>query len=202
VKPYVASAFSPVWRPWDWKMPLVVIAVIALCYLPYLSVGWGVFGFLTQGYLTEEGIISGDDLWALSVWRLVFGVHRGDVAVYAVVAALVLLFMTLSASRRPTRTIASSLADTNMLLLFVLLLLSPNRPWYFLAIMPFVTLCGNAPTWVVSIGALLLTNEIYWDFHIPKLIVKSILFGGFLLACTWSAGEAYLRQASDTGRSQ
>jgi alpha-1,6-mannosyltransferase len=202
VKPYVASAFAPVWRPWDWKMPLVVIAVIALCYLPYLSVGWGVFGFLTQGYLTEEGIISGDDLWALSVWRLVFGAHRGDVAVYAVVAALVLLFMTLSASRRPTRTIASSLADTNMLLLFVLLLLSPNRPWYFLAIMPFVALCGNAPTWVVSIGALLLTNEIYWDFHIPKLIVKSILFGGFLLAYTWSAGEAYLRQAADTGRSQ
>ena len=182
-------------------MPLVVIAVIALCYLPYLSVGWGVFGFLT-GYLTEEGIISGNDLWLLSVWRLVFGAHHGDVAAYAVVAALILLFMTLSAARRPNRTIASSLADTNMLLLVVLLLLSPNYPWYFLPIMPFVALCGNAPTWVVSIGALLLTNEVYWDFHIPKLIIKSILFGGFLLACTWSAREAYLQQTADTGRSQ
>ena len=76
VKPYVAPALAPIWRPWDWKMPLAVIAVIALCYLPYLSVGSGVFGFLTNGYLTEEGILSGDDLWLLSVWRLVFGAHQ------------------------------------------------------------------------------------------------------------------------------
>ena len=199
VKPYVAPALAPIWRPWDWKMPLAVIAVIALCYFPYLSVGSGVFGFLTNGYLTEEGILSGDDLWLLSIWRLVFGAHRGDVVAFAAVAALIMLFIALSAARRPNRTIASSLADTNMLLLVVLLLLSPNYPWYFLAITPFVALCGNAPTWAVSIGALLLTNEIRWDFEIPRLIVKSILFGGFLLACTWSARVAYLKQTSDTG---
>jgi hypothetical protein len=199
VKPYVAPAFAPVWRPWDWKTPLIVIAVIAICYLPYLSVGWGVFGFLTQGYMTEEGIISGNDLWVLSVWRLVFGAHQGDVVAYAAVAALILVFVALSAARRPNRTIASSLADTNVLLLVVLMLLSPNRPWYFLAIMPFVALCGNAPTWAVSIGALLLTNEVYWDFHVPKLIIKSILFGSFLLACIWSARDAYLQRVADTG---
>ena len=199
VKPYVAPALAPIWRPWDWKMPLAVIAVIALCYFPYLSVGSGVFGFLTNGYLTEEGILSGDDLWLLSIWRLVFGAHRGDVVAFAAVAALIMLFIALSAARRPNRTIASSLADTNMLLLVVLLLLSPNYPWYFLAITPFVALCGNAPTWAVSIGALLLTNEIRWDFEIPRLIVKSILFGGFLLACAWSARVAYLKQTSDTG---
>jgi alpha-1,6-mannosyltransferase len=202
VKPYVAPALAPLWRPWDWKMPLVVIAIIALCYLPYLSVGWGVFGFLTKGYLTEEGIISGNDLWLLSVWRLAFGAHRGDLVVYAAVAASILLFMALSAGRRPNRTIASSLADTNMLLLVVLLLLSPNYPWYFLALVPFVALCGNAPTWVLSIGALLLTDEVRWDFQIPKLVVKSILFGGCLLAYAWSAQMAYLKQTADTGRSQ
>ncbi|HEY6383920.1 MAG TPA: glycosyltransferase 87 family protein [Pseudolabrys sp.] len=202
VKPFVALALAPLWRPWDWKMPLIVIAIIALCYLPYLSVGWGVFGFLTKGYLTEEGIVSGNDLWLLSVWRLAFGAHRGDLVAYSAVAALILLFMALSAGRRPNRTIASSLADTNMLLLVVLLLLSPNYPWYFLAIVPFVALCGNAPTWVLSIGALLLTDEVRWDFQIPKLVVKSILFGGCLLAYAWSAQVAYLKQTADTGRTQ
>jgi alpha-1,6-mannosyltransferase len=202
VKPYVAPALAPLWRPWDWKMPLVVTAIIAFCYLPYLSVGWGVFGFLTKGYLTEEGIMSGNDLWLLSLWRLVFGAHRRDVVVYAAVAASILLFMALSAARRPNRTIASSLADTNMLLLVVLLLLSPNYPWYFLAIVPFVALCGNAPTWVISIGALLLTDEVRWDFQIPKLVVKSILFGGCLLSFAWSALVAYLKQTADKGRSQ
>jgi alpha-1,6-mannosyltransferase len=201
VKPYVAPALASIWRPWDWKMPAIVIAVIVLCYLPYLSVGWGVFGFLTQGYLTEEGIASGNDLWLLSVWRVVFGAHRGDVAAYAVVAASIVLFMVLSAARRPDRTMASTLADTNMLLLVFLLLVSPNRPWHFLPILPFVALCGNAPTWVVSIGALLLTNELYWEIHLPKPVIKSILFGGFLLACIWSAWAAYREKTAATGRS-
>jgi hypothetical protein len=88
-----------------------------------------------------------------------------------------------------------------MLLLVVLLLVSPNRPWHFLPILPFVALCGNAPTWVVSIGALLLTNELYWEFHLPKPVIKSILFGSFLLACIWSARAAYLKKAAGTGRS-
>jgi hypothetical protein len=201
VKPYVAPALASIWRPWDWKMPAVVITAIALCYLPYLSAGWGVFGFLTQGYLAEEGIASGKDLWLLSVWRLVFGTHRGDVAAYAVVAASIMLFMMLSAARRTDRTMASSLADTNMLLLVVLLLMSPNRPWHFLPILPFVALCGKAPTWVVSIGAPLLTNELYWEFHLPKPVIKSILFGSFLLACIWSARAFYLKRATGTGRS-
>jgi hypothetical protein len=199
VKPYVAPALAPVWRPWEWKMPLVVTAVIALCYLPYLSVGWEVFGFLTKGYLMEEGIVAGDDLWLLSVWRLAFGAHQGDVVAYAIVAALVLLFTMLLAGFRSNRTIATSLTDTNMLLLVVLLLLSPNRPWHFLPIVPFVALCGNAPTWVVSIGALLLTNELYWEFHVPKPIIKSILFGGFLLACAWSVRDAYLQRVAKIG---
>ena len=202
VKPYVGPALASIWRAWDWKMPLVVVAAIALCYLPYLSVGWGVFGFLTKGYLTEEGITSGNDLWVLSVWRLVFGSHHGDVAAYAVVAASIVLFMMLSAARPPDRTIASSLADTNTLLLVVLLLVSPNRPWHFLPILPFLALCGTAPTWVVSIGALLLTNELYWEFHIPKPLIKTILFGSFLLACIWSARAAYLKKVAVTGRPQ
>jgi hypothetical protein len=201
VKPLAAPVFARVWRPWDLKMPLVVIAVATLCYLPYLSVGWGVLGFLTKGYLTEEGISAGNDLWLLSVWRLVFGEHRGDVAVYMVLAALVLLFKGLSVARSSHRSIASALADINTLLLLTLLLLSPNYPWYFLVITPFVALCGSLPTWVVSIGALLLSEQLDWDFYIPRMMTKSILFGGLLLAWVLVAWETRMRQTADTGLS-
>jgi alpha-1,6-mannosyltransferase len=54
VKPFAAPALAVVWRPWDWKMPLAVIATVLLCYLPYLSVGWGVLSFLPAGYLDER----------------------------------------------------------------------------------------------------------------------------------------------------
>jgi alpha-1,6-mannosyltransferase len=188
VKPYVAPVLAGIWRPWDLKMPLVVIAIITLCYLPYLSVGWGVLGFLTQGYLREEGISAGNDLWPLALWRLVFGEHHGDVVFYVAMAALVLLFAGLAVARRGDRPIASRLADINRLLLLTLLLLSPNYPWYFLAVTPFVALCGSMPNWFVSIAALLLTEQLDWDFYIPRMMTKSILFGGLVLAwafATW-----------------
>ncbi|MGY3622568.1 hypothetical protein [Bradyrhizobium sp. USDA 10063] len=202
VKPYAAPVLAGIWRPWDLRMPLVVIATVALCYLPYLSVGWGVLGFLTKGYLREEGISAGNDLWLLSVWRLLFGEHQGVVIVYVALAALVLLFKGLSVARSSDRTIVSTLADINMLLLLTLLLLSPNYPWYFLIIMPFVALCGSASTWVVSIGALLLSEQLDWDFYIPRIVTKSILFGGLFLACAFTAWRARMQRIADTEASR
>jgi alpha-1,6-mannosyltransferase len=201
VKPYVAPVLAGIWRPWDLKMPLVVIAAVALCYVPYLSVGWGVLGFLTKGYLTEEGISAGNDLWPLSLWRLVFGEHRGDVVAYVVLAALVLMFKALSVARSPDRTILSRLADINMLLLVTLLLLSPNYPWYFLVVTPFVALCGSPPTWVVSIGALLLSEQLDWDFYLPRMVTKSILFGGLLLAWALVAWRTRMQRTAAAGLS-
>lgn len=202
VKPYVAPVLAGIWRPWDLKMPLVVIAALALCYLPYLSVGSGVLGFLTKGYLMEEGISAGNDLWLLSLWRLVFGEHQGDVTAYAVLAALVLLFRGFSVARSPHRTIGARLADINMLLLVVLLLLSPNYPWYFLVITPLTALCGSAPTWVVSIGALLLSEQLDWDFYIPRMVTKSILFGGLMLAWVLTAWKTRMKRTTHAGISQ
>jgi hypothetical protein len=188
-----------IWRPWDLKMPFVVIAAAALCYLPYLSVGWGVLGFLTKGYLVEEGIRDGNGLWLLSLWRLVFGEHQGDVVVYVVLAALVLLFKGFFVARSSDRTIASTLADINMLLLLALLLLAPKYPWYFLVITPFTALCGSLPNWVVSIGALLLSEQLDWDFFIPRMVTKSILFGGLLLAWAFTAWRARMKRTADVG---
>jgi alpha-1,6-mannosyltransferase len=197
VKPIAAPVLAAIWRPWDIKMPLVVIATIALCYLPYLSVGSGVLGFLTKGYLVEEGIRDGNDLWLLSIWRLVFGEHRGDVVIYVVLAALVLLFKGFSVARSIDRTIASTLADVNKLLLLTLLLLSPNYPWYFLVIVPFTALHGGPPNWVVSIGALLLSEQLDWDFYIPRMVTKSVLFGGLLLAWGFAAWRARMPRTVD-----
>jgi alpha-1,6-mannosyltransferase len=202
VKPIAVPVLAGIWRPWDLKLPLVVIAAVALCYLPYLSAGWGVLGFLTKGYLTEEGISAGNDLWLLSLWRLVFGEHQGDVVAYVVLAALVLMLKGLSVARSPDRTIANRLADINMLLLIALLLLSPNYPWYFLVVTPFAALCGSAPTWVVSIGALLLSEQLDWDFYIPRMVTKSILFGGLLLALALMAWRTRMQRSADEGSSQ
>jgi alpha-1,6-mannosyltransferase len=132
----------------------------------------------------------------------VFGEHQGDVVAYVVLAALVLLFRGLSVARGPHNTIASRLAGINGLLLMALLLLSPNYPWYFLVITPFVALCGSPASWVVSIGALLLSEQLDWDFYIPRMVTKSILFGGLFLAWAFMAWRTRMQRTADTGLSQ
>jgi alpha-1,6-mannosyltransferase len=201
-KPFALLALPALWRPWDWRMPTAVVAVAALCYLPYLTVGSGVFGFLTSGYLAEEHLRTGDDIWPLEIWRLVFGKHSGDYVVYLVLAAIILSVLALTTAFRRQRSPETTLADINRLLLTFLLLLSPAYPWYFLAITPFVALRGGATVWAASIGALLLQDEVDWDFYIPLIARKTILYGAVIAAfgySIWRSRQTSSRATSDDG---
>jgi hypothetical protein len=191
-KPFAILALPAIWRPWDWRMPLLVTAVVAVCYVPYLSVGVGVFGFLTTGYLVEETLsTTGDAIWPLAIWRIAAGTHRGDIVIYLAIAAVILGSLALIAANRQTRSLDSMLDDINRLLLAFLLLLSPNYPWYSLVIMPFVALRGGASSWAASIGALLLQNEVDWDMDISSFARKSMLYGMVLAAFAYSMWPGY-----------
>lgn len=199
-KPIALLALPPLWRAWDWKMPALVIAVLALCYVPYLSVGKGVFGFLTTGYLQEESLVSGDTIWPLAAWRWLFGSLRGDVAVYWSIALLAVGALAFSSSLREARSPETVVADINKLLLAALFLISPKYPWYFLAITPFVALQGGAPVWAASIGAVLLQEEAGWGEYIPILIRKTILYGAFIAACALTIWRARTTREVDMRR--
>ena len=185
-KPFAMLALPALWRPWDWRMPAITVVTVALCYIPYASVGTGVFGFLSTGYLIEEGIVSGGNNWLLSIGRRLFGDYRYDSAVYFGISMLAVSVLAMKAAFRQQRSTESMLADINMLLLAFLLLLSPDHPWYFLIIIPFVALRGSTVGWAVSIGALLLQDELEWDAYIPIFTRKTVLYGGVALAFTWS----------------
>lgn len=189
-KPFAVFALPALWRPWEWRMPAAVIATALLCYLPYLSVGTGVFGFLTTGYLGEENLRSGNEIWPLEMWRFIFGTHRGDFIVYLVLATLILAALAATAAFRRQRTPETTLADINRLLLTFLLLLSPRHPWYFLAITPFIALRGGATAWAASIGALLLQNEVDWGIYIPLIARKTVLYGAVITAFGYSMWQS------------
>lgn len=196
VKPFAVLAVPAIWRPWDWKVPLAAVAVVASCYLPYLSVGWGVLGFLAGGYLDEEQVVTGGGFWLLAVWRELFGVLSGDTVVYIAGSAAALAAVAWIVAHRRERTVETTLADISTLIVMFLFLLSPNYPWYFLVATPFVALRGGAPIWAMTIGALLLQEEVNWDGHVPVLIRKSVHLGAFLLACAYVAWRSRQRGAA------
>jgi hypothetical protein len=61
-----------------------------------------------------------------------------------------------------------------------LLLLSPNYPWYVLAVVPFTVLGGGAPAWAMTLGAILLYRP--WLLPENDLAWKTLATLPFLLA--------------------
>jgi hypothetical protein len=187
VKPYAIAALPACWRPWDWKLPLAVMLAIIACYLPYLGVGTGVFGFLFTGYIHEEGLQSGQGFWLVHAARTAFGNIPGLVPLYLALAAgtLGLLALRVAFARDPSPE--RSVRDMAMLLMVGLVLLSPNYPWYYLVVVAFIPIGGGTPAWVLSVGAILGLNIVYPDYEARFLLWKGLITVGFLIAVVATA---------------
>jgi hypothetical protein len=179
VKPYAIFVLPAFWRLWDWRVPLAAIAAITLCYLPYLGAGKGVFGFLT-GYIAEEGIASGEGIWLTLLFQTLIGEIPGLTAVYALVAAIIMIWLGLRASARDDAPPSEAIPDIILLLTAGLFLMSPNYSWYFLVLVPFIPLGAGAPAWAFTLGAFLLYRPIFLPYN--DLVWKTLATVPFLLA--------------------
>jgi hypothetical protein len=187
VKPYAIFVLPAFWRPWDWRAPLAVAAAIVLCYLPYLGAGKGVLGFLGGGYLSEEGLLSGEGIWPIMLVQRVFGTVPGLAAIYAIVAAVTMTVLGFVISLRRDRSPEQRVGDIVLLLSAGLFLLSPNYAWYWLALVPFLALGAGAPAWALTLAAFFL----YRPLFLPEndLIWKSLATLPFLVALAVCRGR-------------
>src|SRR5205085_1896098 len=127
---------------------------------PFLSVGSGVIGFLGDGYLSEQRISSGEGFWMLRVWRSLARTHPGDTTFYLLLAAVLVGGLALRAGFRRDRDPATVLGDAGRLLLVFLVLLSPDFPWYFLPVVPFLALTGGPAAWMLTAASFLLYDVV------------------------------------------
>ncbi len=128
--------FPALYRRWNWKMPLTAAAVIAAGYLIYCSVGLGVFGFL-PGYAKEEGLATGDYFLLLLANSILPGIRLPVPAYFAFTACLLGLLAVWALFRRSTDERAFLLAAAVLVFVFTFLL-SPNYPWYWTWVIPFL----------------------------------------------------------------
>jgi alpha-1,6-mannosyltransferase len=185
VKPYALAILPALWRRRDVWLPAALIVTLAACYVPYLGAGSGVFGYLTSGYMAEEGFAAGDGFWPVLALRRLFGDIPGLVPAYLAVAAGVLAWLSLRALLRRNRSDLGLLRDAAALLTAALFFMSPNYSWYFLVLAPFLPFLRGArslPVWVLTIGAFVL-NPLWPDgYDAHYLIWKGALAAGFLVA--------------------
>ena len=177
IKPTAALALPVFWRPWDWKLPLVVLATLIAAYVPYLSVGSGVFGFL-GAYIKEEGFGEGGGFRLVWLLEQVTGPLPLAGPLYAGLAVLILASLALAVGFRADRSDWSAVRSLNWLVVAFLVLSTPHYPWYFLAAAPFLALRPSATAWVLTSASVYL-YYVYVDASMPSYETR---FATFTLA--------------------
>jgi hypothetical protein len=192
MKPLAALALPFAWRPWDWRAPVVAVAVVVLVYLPYLSVGTGMFAF-AGGYAQEESLSDGNAFWLVLLARQVFGPAPWIVPLYLAGGLALLGVLALRLSFADNDDLALRLRRLGWLVFAGLFFLSSGYPWYYLSALPFVVLFGTPAFWATTIGAFLLYDLIPDDasirFWIRDAAHSTAMIGGMIYA-VWSARRA------------
>jgi len=192
MKPLAALALPLAWKPWDWRAPVAAIAVVVVLYLPYLSVGTGMFAF-AGGYAQEESLASGNAFWLVWLARRAFGDAGWIVPVYLAATATLLGYLALRLSFTDNDDVALRLRRLGWLTFAGLLLLSSGYPWYNLSLLPFVVLFGAPAFWAATLACFLLYDTISTDAYIAldlrDGLYNATMLGGVLFAL-WSARKA------------
>ena len=138
----VLTKFYPIvllpalYRRWDWKMPLAALTTFCLGYIPYLSAGRQVAGFLST-YADEEGIRSGRYFLLLLV-RLICGGAEIPASVYLLFVVAVLAVIAGRALFLWNEDDGGFLLSAGLVAIAFTFLLSPQFAWYWSWIIPFL----------------------------------------------------------------
>jgi len=184
----IARLVSTIFSKPNLKMIAAFILTIIASYIPYLSVGRGVFGYLPNEF-AEEGYVEGGTRYFL--YSLIQKVAPLPTTVFIAMAALALLAFGLWWIVRPKRDATEIARAAVALIGLYLLLTTPRYPWYYAWIIPFLCFAPRVG-WLYLTGATIL---LYLLWYIPNvyphlpLWLGAAVYGPALALLAWD----YLR---------
>lgn len=152
---YPAAIFPAVYRRWDWKMPAAFAATVTLAYLPFVSVGRRVLGFL-PAYVKEEGLISGERFYPWKLIQKMWAAPWFDGVVYLTLLLLLLIAIAAWMVLREQREGARFLAHATVLATLGTILYSPHYAWYFAWLLPLLVFIPYLPLLYLTFAAFVL----------------------------------------------
>jgi predicted outer membrane lipoprotein len=173
-------------RRGQWRLPLATVATVIAGFIPALVTGDSNFRQLPT-YLDEEGYDSGQRFVPLSFLRLAIPFPN---AAYIAMAGLALVALSLWLWTRP----APLDVPRRALLLgtAIMLLATPNYPWYFAWLLPLVTLVPTVGVLYLITSAALIYPLWYWPTGILPLLpyyVGQYVPAYVMLAREWRRGR-------------
>ena len=181
------SKFYPVvllpafYRRWDWRLPLAFGVTIVVGYLPFISAGSGIFGFL-PGYARQEGFdAGGSGFYLLDLLRQVPGLMSLDAMIYALgaISALAALSIVFVFRRDHTSSPYGMAATLAALFMFFV---SPHYPWYFAWLIVFACFVRSfALLWLTNACLLLyLPTDYVFAASTRQLAIESVIYAPFM----------------------
>jgi alpha-1,6-mannosyltransferase len=181
----------------------IMVGIAAFAYLPYLGVGKGVLGFLPS-YAQEEGINTGTRFFLLAFINRVLHLSLAP-AVYLGCCALALAGLSWWAWRGESAMPASSPAGARRLIFSALVLatgltlcFSPHYPWYFLWLLPMLTLVPWRPAFYLVMAPTFMLATPLGAPGEPIYRMNVLLYGGFAALLLYGWMEAWLRHRPRT----
>jgi alpha-1,6-mannosyltransferase len=179
-KLYPATLLPALYRRWDWRLPVVFAMAIVVGYLPFVSAGSGIFGFL-PGYARQEGFDAGGaGFYLLDLLHHAPGLATLDAKIYVLGAIAVLAAVSATFVFRRQRTLqpygmTATLAGSFMV--FV----SPHYPWYFAWLIVFACFVRSpALLWLTNACFLLyLLTDYVFAASDRQLVIQSIIYVPF-----------------------
>jgi alpha-1,6-mannosyltransferase len=162
------------WRRGRWRMPAVFVVTGAALYMPYLSVGRDVFGFL-GGYADEGGLRTGEGFLLSAIFGQI-GLAGMAIPLFIACALVVLGALAWRAALRPTPERPDIGAAFALATAFTVLI-SPHHAWYFLWLIPFLCLVPSPAVLYLTLAAPAL-YRVGWP---PGLLGAALLYLPFAL---------------------
>lgn len=168
----VAPAFArgrPLWRP-----ALVGAIVLILLYLPYLSAGWRVMGFL-PAYGNEEGYDDGSGYWLLAGLAHLGPLPPAAGKIYAVCAIVayagIALWIARGRAVSGTADVIALCRDVAILAAFATAAANPHYAWYYAWLSLPCVLAPTAPVvWLSAAPVLFYVDPFNERFFWPGLV--------------------------------
>jgi hypothetical protein len=163
------------YRRWDWRLPTAFVVTVAILYLPYITAGPKVLGFLGR-YFSEEGIDRGLGIFPWQLLGTIVPLDERAFAFYFPAAALLMAALALFVVMREPRP-AADLAGAMLLAVSFTLLFSPHYSWYFAWLVPF--LCFYPLLGVVYLTCA--ASYLYFATWPPTLTQGLVIYGPCLV---------------------
>jgi alpha-1,6-mannosyltransferase len=193
-------ALPAFWRPRDWRLPVAFVVTLALFYLPYASIGGRAIGFL-PGYLSEEGVGSGQGIFLLQLLGSVATLPAWAPRLYIVLVIAVLGLVAawcVFATEPPTPGARVLVQAHQALILGAVLLfaLSPHYPWYFGWLAPLACLAPLPSVLWMLAAAPLLAHGSFEHLAVPGVVyVPAAILAAIDLRCRLPVPAQALRSA-------